>query len=95
LDGGPQRAIPNLLPGDMFSWSSDPHVLYVYHKGSPVRVYRLNILTGERQLFKELHPADATGLCDVSHVLISADGRAYVYSYIRLLSELYMVKGLK
>jgi Tol biopolymer transport system component len=94
LDGGPQRPIPNLLPGDMFSWSTDPHILYVYHKGSPVKVYRLNILTGDRQPFKELHPADATGLCEVSHVLISADGRAYVYSYIRLLSELYMVKGL-
>jgi Tol biopolymer transport system component len=95
LDGGAPRAIPGLLPGEMYMWSGDPHVLYTYQKRQfPVKIYRLNVLTGERQLFKELHP-DTTGMCDMSHVLISADGRAYVYSYIRFLSELYLVKGLK
>ncbi len=95
LDGGPPRAIPGLLPGEVYFWSGDPHFLYVYQlRPSPNKVYRLNVVSGERQLFKELHPADTTGLCDMSHILISADGRAYVYSYIRMLSELYMVKGL-
>ena len=80
---------------DVYNWSGDAHVIYVYQRRqSPTKVYRLNVVTGERQLFKELHPTDITGLCDMSHVLISADGRAYVYSYIRMLSELYMVKGL-
>jgi hypothetical protein len=55
----------------------------------------LNVVSGERQLFKEMHPTDTTGLCDLSHILFSADGRAYVYSYMRMLSELYLVKGLK
>ena len=32
---------------------------------------------------------------DISHIHFSSDGRAYVYSYTRLLSELYLVKGLK
>jgi dipeptidyl aminopeptidase/acylaminoacyl peptidase len=95
-DGGSPRAIPGLLPGEMFGWSSDPHILYVYQlKQEPVRVYRLNVVSGERQFFKEFHPTDLTGLCNMSHVLFSADGRAYVYSYIRFLSELYLVKGLK
>jgi hypothetical protein len=61
----------------------------------PVRVYRLNIVTGQRQLFKEMSPMDATGLCDLDHVMFSADGRSYVYGYTRLLSDLYLVKGLK
>jgi hypothetical protein len=77
-------------------WSADPKILYVSQwRQLPVRLYRLNAVTGERQFFKELHPTDTTGLCDMSHVLVSADGRAYVYSYTRLLSELYLVKGLK
>ncbi len=96
IDGGPPRAIPGLLPGDMFAWSSDPHILFVYQWAQlPIRVYRLNVLSGERQFFKEFHTPDPTGLCDMSHILLSADGRAYVYSYMRMLSELYMVKGLK
>jgi eukaryotic-like serine/threonine-protein kinase len=96
MDGGARRAIPGLLPGEMTGWSSDPHILYVYQlKQEPVRVYRLNVVSGERQFFKEFHPTDITGLCNMSHILFSADGRAYVYSYIRMLSELYVVKGLK
>jgi dipeptidyl aminopeptidase/acylaminoacyl peptidase len=96
MDGGPPRAIPGLLPGEALTWSSDPHVLYVYQwRQLPVRLYRLNIVSGERQLFKEMHPTDTAGLCDMSHILLSGDGRAYVYGYIRLLSDLYLVKGLK
>jgi DNA-binding winged helix-turn-helix (wHTH) protein/Tol biopolymer transport system component len=96
IDGGPPRAVPGLLPGDTFAWSSDPRILYVYQwRQLPTRIYRLNVVTGERQFSRELHPTDTAGLCDMSHVLFSADGRAYVYSYVRMLSELYVVKGLK
>ena len=96
IDGGPPRVIPGLLPGDMYSWSTDPHTLYVHQwKQQPIRIFRLNVLTGERKLFREIHPSEEPGVCDMSHVLISADGRAYVYSYMRMLSELYLVKGLR
>ena len=60
-----------------------------------MKIYRLNILNGQRQLFKEINPSDETGLYDMSHLLFSADGRAYVYGYTRLLSELYLVSGVK
>jgi hypothetical protein len=95
VDGSAPRPIPNLMPGDAMMWSTDPQVMYVYQwRQLPVRIYRLNLLTGDRQFFKELHPSDTTGLCDMSHVMLSADGRAYVYSYTRMLSELYAIKGL-
>jgi hypothetical protein len=96
MDGGPPRAIPGLLPGETLAWSPDPHFLYVYQwRQLPIKLYRLNVVSGERQLFKEMHPLDETGLCDMAHIIFSADGRAYVYSYTRLLSELYLVKGLR
>ncbi|MGD0181643.1 MAG: hypothetical protein ABSC15_17675, partial [Terriglobales bacterium] len=62
---------------------------------APAKVYRLNALTGQRQLFREMTPPDLAGLHGISHIYFSTDGRAYVYSYTRLLSELYLVKGLK
>ncbi len=96
LDGSPSRAVPGLLPNDAFMWSSDPHILYVHQwKQLPVKLYRLNVVTGERQFLKELRPNDTTGLCDMSHLLISGDGKSYAYSYVRMLSDLYLVKGLK
>jgi hypothetical protein len=96
LDGGPPRPIPGLLPGESYRWSGDPHSLYVYQfRLMPVKVYRLNVLNGGRQFVREIHPTDVIGLCDMSHVLFSADGSAFVFSYTRMLSELYLVKGLQ
>jgi hypothetical protein len=96
LNGGPARSIPGLLPGEAFSWTTDPRYVYAsLGKVAPVKVYRLNIENGQRQLFKEINPSDETGLCDMTMILFSANGKAYVYGYTRLLSEIYLVNGLK
>ena len=96
LDGGPPRAIPGLFADETFAWTSDPRFIYAYQiKPAPVTVYRVNVLTGQRDPFRELRPTDMTGLGPISHILFSADGRAYVYSYARFLSELYLVTGLQ
>jgi DNA-binding winged helix-turn-helix (wHTH) protein/Tol biopolymer transport system component len=96
MEGGQARPIPGLLAGESFAWTSDPRWLYVYErKQSPVEVYRLNVLNGQRQFFREMTPPDVAGLHGISFIHFSSDGRAYVYSYTRLLSELYLVKGLK
>jgi eukaryotic-like serine/threonine-protein kinase len=96
IDGGQPRPIPGLQPDENFEWSSDPRLLYVYKwKQPPVKVYRLNILTGQREFFREMAPPDVAGLHDIFDVFFSSDGQAYAYGYTRLLSELYLVKGLK
>jgi eukaryotic-like serine/threonine-protein kinase len=95
LGGGAARAIAGVLPGESLAWTSDPHFMYAYRSTPPpLTVYRLNVTTGLRQPVTELKPADPTGLGPVSHVLFSADGRAYVYSYHRFLSELYVATHL-
>lgn len=96
VDGGKPRLIPGLLPGEHFSWTADPKFIYVNQwKLAQIKIYRLNIETGQRQLFKELSPLDVTGLCDLTNIMLNADGRGYVYGYTRLLSDLYLVKGLQ
>ena len=95
VDGGAPRPIPGLLAGENFAWTSDPHFLYVYQPNqSPMKLYRLNIENGQRQLFREM-TKDEVGVCDFSHLYLSADGRSYIYGYTRLLSDLYLVNGLK
>jgi hypothetical protein len=84
------------MPGENVAWTSDPKFLYVNQWiEMPVKIYRLNIETGQRQFFKELNSTDLSGLCDMSQIILSADGRAYVYGYTRMLSDLYLVKGLQ
>jgi Tol biopolymer transport system component len=96
IDGGAPRPIPGLQAGESVAWTSDPNFLYVsQHAKSSIRVFRLNLLTGQRKLFKEIAVPDGPGVCDMTHILFSPDGRAYAYGYIRLLSDLYMVAGLR
>ncbi len=76
---GTPRPIAGLLPGESYAWTSDPGFLYVYQgRQVPVRVDRLNVLSGERQFVRELSPPDLTGLRSIAHIHFSADGKAYV-----------------
>ena len=40
-------------------------------------------------------PADPSGVERISNVLVTADGKSYAYCYARLLSDLFVVEGLK
>ena len=96
IGGGAPRPIPGWQPGESVAWTSDPNFLYVgQHGKSSIRIFRLNLLTGQRKFFQEIAVPDGPGVCDMTHILFSPDGRAYAYGYIRLLSDLYMVAGLR
>ena len=99
VDGaGEPRPIPGLESGEsILRWSADDRSLYVFRLG-PIRarVFRLDIATGRRELWKELMPADAGGLTRIPWVVLSADAKSYAYSYDRVLySALYIAEGLK
>jgi Tol biopolymer transport system component len=93
---GQPQPVRGLMAGEHLAWTADSEVVYVSRWNQlPVKIYKLNLATGQRQLLKELNPPDATGLCDVGKIRWSADGRAYIYGYTRILSDLYLVKGVQ
>jgi hypothetical protein len=61
----------------------------------PLKVYRFDLVTGEKQLWKSLAPTDRAGVYNLGLLNLTPDARWYVYSYVRDLSDLYMVEGLK
>jgi Tol biopolymer transport system component len=91
------KPINGLLDGETpIAWSADGRSLYVYRGGElPAQVFMLEIATGRRTLWKQLMPPDAAGVEFVGPVLPTPDGKAYAYGYRRLLSDLYLVEGLK
>ncbi len=97
LDGSGHRPIPGLAPGDVpSSFTGDGSSLYTYRPGElPAKVYRLNLASGRKELWKELMPADASGIYYIRPPQFSSDGKAFAYSYARLLSDLYLADGLK
>ena len=40
-------------------------------------------------------PSDDTGVVLVGPVLVTPNAKSYVYGYIRIISDLYLVQGLK
>jgi serine/threonine protein kinase/Tol biopolymer transport system component len=77
-------------------WSADGRSIYVFRFGEiPARVFQLELSSGHRKLWKELVPADAAGIDTIRGINITPDARSYVYGYIRTLSDLYLVEGLK
>jgi Tol biopolymer transport system component len=97
LAGGEARVIPGFNPGEEpITWSSDGHSLYVYQPGElPARVFRLDVHTGQRTLWKQLMPSDPAGVENIGPVLMTPDAKTCVFGYHRMLADLYLAEGLK
>jgi len=95
--GGYPRPIPSLTVGELpVAWSSDRRSIYVYRPAElPTKVDGIELSTGRRTLWKELRPADPAGVEFIGPILMTPDARNYVYGYRRLLTDLYVVDGLK
>ena len=61
----------------------------------PATAYRVDLASGRRELLHRFAPDDAAGVLNVGPLLISDDGKSYVYSYRRVLHDLYRVNGLE
>ena len=95
--GGEPRPISGLEPGEEpISWTTDGRSLFIYRPGDlPAKVYRLELGTGRRTLTEQLMPSDPAGVNHIGPIVLTPDGKTYVYGYHRTLTDLYLVEGLK
>jgi serine/threonine protein kinase/Tol biopolymer transport system component len=95
--GGDAKLVPGVQPTEVATgWTADEHSLFVLARGEvPAQVYRVDLATGQRTFWKSMEPADSAGIDTIGRVMLSADDKSYVYSYVRTLSDLYLVEGLK
>lgn len=97
IAGGEPRTIPGWLPEDIWiTWSANGRSAYVYHdEKTSALVYRLDLATGKRDLVNTLAPSDAAGVTSVLNVRMTADGKTYAYSFLREMSDLFLVEGVR
>jgi serine/threonine protein kinase len=96
VDGGAPQPIPYLESGGAIGWSADGRSLYVARVNEmPIRVYRFDPSNGHKELLKEVMPADPAGIFGYNYVFLTPDGKGYAYSVSRMLTDLYVVEGLK
>ena len=97
IDGGAPVPFSIMASDDRpLQWSPDGRLLYVRRSATwPPIVDRIDVSTGRREAWKTIQPADPVGVDIVVRIVVTPDGKAYCHDYIRLLSELFVVEGLK
>jgi eukaryotic-like serine/threonine-protein kinase len=95
--GGTPRPIPGMAGDETWlNWSNDGHSAYVFAWGKiPARVVRVDFSTGRKQTVTDFAPIDPVGLTGFVIARITPDGKSYAYTYERILSELYLVDGVR
>jgi predicted Ser/Thr protein kinase len=89
---GDPRPIPGLTEADVLAqWSGDGRSVLAYRRGElPYRIERVELATGKRKFFKELAPADRTGLLSLRGIFFTDDLRSYAYTAYYQVSYLFV-----
>jgi Tol biopolymer transport system component len=93
--GGEGRPVPDTTPDDVaIRWSRDGGSFLVC-RGSdvPLRIERLALPAGKRELVRTVGPADLGGVTAVSSAFLSEDEKSYAYVYSKFISHLFLVEG--
>jgi hypothetical protein len=94
---GAGRRIPDLEAGFFpVQWSEDQSSIYGYFSGQiPTKVYKVNVTTGKKTLVQELQPETTAGAVTITSVCVNRDGSRFAYSNYQVLSDLYIISGLR
>jgi eukaryotic-like serine/threonine-protein kinase len=97
LEGGEPTALGGLATDDVPArFDREGRSLFIYRLGEvPLKVSRYEITSGRKEPWKEISPSDTAGLSSINRFVPTPDGQAYAYSYLRTLSSLQLVEGLK
>jgi hypothetical protein len=95
--GGEPLPLDTLEPGDRpMKFSSDGGALFCARMGmDEATIVRLDLETRQRTIWRRLRPHDPAGMTTLSPSDVTPDGRHYIYIYMRLLSDLFLVEGLR
>jgi hypothetical protein len=105
LDGGQARPAPWIGREEaVFAWSPDGRYAFVGSAASPdeakppqFRVFRVELATGRREPWLDASPPDPAGVDTAAqfNAVLTPDGRCYAFGYLRTLSDLFLVEGLR
>jgi Tol biopolymer transport system component len=97
VDSGSARRLAGVGDGESpVAWSADGRGVLVWRREQlPARIYRVDLETGTRTLWKELKPVDATGIVGILTVDFAAGERSYAYTYDQRQADLFVADGLR
>jgi eukaryotic-like serine/threonine-protein kinase len=96
VDDGKDRVLAGVPePGNVAAWSSDGQSLLIVEQVEDrARVFRRDILSGTRELVREIRVQEPDGVTSVD-ILLSRDGQSYGYTKQLRLANVFVVEGLR
>jgi Tol biopolymer transport system component len=76
-------------------WMPNGQGVLVAAPESPNAIYQIDLNTGSRKLFRMMPIPDGLRAQDLASPIFAPDFKSYVSSYTRIVSDLYVVEGLK
>ncbi|MBL0212113.1 MAG: protein kinase [Holophagaceae bacterium] len=94
---GEATPFPGGVKGDLaICWGADGKAVFFHSHGTiPVPIRKVDAFTGRSEVVRTLSPSDPTGVQWVGPVAMTADAKRYVFSYHRVISDLYLVEGME
>jgi hypothetical protein len=96
VDGGASRKVPGTAAGTTpLAWCRDDSLLFYKRSETPAKVMRLNLKSGVSTLWREIAPAERTGLKLIESIRVAADCQTYLYSPWYQADTLIVMSGVK
>jgi len=97
VEGGEPAPQAGVEPGEVVLQFADGgrSVLVAHLDQTRLAITRVDLATGARSPFRELAPSDPAGNLGIAGAVFAAKSDAYVYGLLRVLSNLFVVEGLR
>jgi eukaryotic-like serine/threonine-protein kinase len=95
--GGDGQPVAGTTPDDVaIRWSGDGGSFLACHGSDvPLRIERIALPAGKRELVRTVGPADLSGVTTVNNPFLAADEKSYAYVFSRTFSHLFLVEGAR
>ncbi len=91
LATGKVRAAPLQQGDEPVEWDQDVAHAFVVRRGdAEATVFRVDLISGKREIWKQIRPADPAGILSLRGFFVTPSGSAYSYRTTRALSSLYV-----
>ena len=67
----------------------DAHAFVVQKSDLEATIFRVDLVSGKRQVWKQIRPADPAGILSITSFFVTPSGNAYSYSHERLIHSMY------
>jgi len=91
--GGEPKVIATGFAPTVLRWSHSGKALLDQGDSVPAMLYSVDVETGKSKPWKEIAPLDLANVSRIWPAFLSQDEHTIVYSYPRILSELFVVDG--